>query len=91
VTHYIVVGELACGSLHKRQQLLKDLQDLPSVLGIAHNDILRFIENQQLYSRGVGYNDFHLIAAVKAGQADSLWTADKRLHVIARELEVAFV
>ena len=88
--HTIVVGELACGSLSHRADTLADLNDLPHVIGVQHKDVMQFIEHQKLYSRGVGYSDFHLLAATKLGQVQALWTADKRLNQLAIELGVAF-
>ena len=88
--HNIVIGELACGSLRHRKDTLADFNDLPHVLGVQHADVMQFIEHQKLYSRGVGYSDFHLLAATRLGQAQCLWTADKRLNQLAMELGVAF-
>jgi len=88
--HTIVVGELACGSVIHRADTLADLNDLPHVIGVQHTDVMHFIEHQQLYSRRVGYSDFHLLAAIKLGQAQSLWTLDKRLNQLAAELGVAY-
>ena len=89
--HKIVIGELACGSLSDREATLADLNDLPQVLGVQHSDVMHFIEHQQLHSRGVGYSDFHLLAATQLGQAQSLWTADKRLNQMAMGIGVAFL
>ena len=88
--HNIIIGELACGSLSDRKITLADLNDLPQVLGVQHSDVMHFIEEQQLYSRGVGYSDLHLLAATKLGQAEALWTADERLKQMATVLGVAY-
>lgn len=88
--HTIVIGELACGSLRLREGTLADLNDLPHVIGVQHQDVMQFIENQKLYSRGVGYSDFHLLAATKLGQAQALWTVDKKLNQLATELGLAY-
>jgi hypothetical protein len=42
-----------------------------------------------LFGRGIGYVDVHLLAAVRLTATASLWTLDKKLHVIAGELGVA--
>ncbi|MFK8083869.1 MAG: type II toxin-antitoxin system VapC family toxin [Granulosicoccus sp.] len=88
--HSIVIGELACGSLSHRKAILADLNDLPHVIGVQHTDVMQFVEHLKLYSRGVGYSDFHLLAATKLGQAHALWTADRRLNQLAIELGVAY-
>jgi len=51
---------------------------------------MHFIEHQQLHSRGVGCSDFHLLAATNLGQAQPLWTADKRLKQLAEKMGVAY-
>ncbi len=44
------------------------------------------IELEQLYGLGVGYVDAQLLAATWLTGDARLWTADKRLSVVARRL-----
>jgi DNA-directed RNA polymerase subunit beta' len=51
-----------------------------------HEEILEFIENNQLMGKGLGYIDVHLTAsAVLTGVP--LWTFDKKLDEISKSLE----
>jgi predicted nucleic acid-binding protein len=83
--HPFVVGELACGNLKNRAQLLADLQTLPSAALASTAEALRLIEDRRLYGRGLGWIDVHLLAsALVSGCA--FWTLDKRLANAAAKL-----
>ena len=85
-THPFVVGELACGNLQKRAEVLALLSELPQTT-VAHDDeVLYFIERQELMGRGIGYVDNHLLAAVALDGSARLWTRDKRLRAVAEAL-----
>jgi predicted nucleic acid-binding protein len=88
--HAFVIGELACGNLKSRAQVIELLQALPQLVMAADDEVLGFIDGHALMGRGVGYIDAHLLAAVTIG-GSLLWTRDKRLREIADELGVAFV
>ena len=90
VMHPFVIGEIACGSLADRQSTLELLQDLP-MAGVAESDeILGFIERQNLDGKGIGYVDVHLLASVALTHGAQLWTRDKRLSAAADELGCAY-
>lgn len=86
--HPFVAGELACGSLKARAELLGLLQALPQIRVATDKEVLFFIDAHALMGRGIGYVDMHLLAAAQLG-AQRLWTRDKRLHAIAAELGLA--
>ncbi|WP_348683255.1 type II toxin-antitoxin system VapC family toxin [Acidovorax soli] len=86
--HPFVVGELACGSLRARAEVLGLLQALPPVPVATDKEVLFFMDEQALMGRGIGYVDMHLLASTRLGGA-LLWTRDKRLHAIATELGLA--
>lgn len=88
-THAFVIGELACGSLSSRQEILGLLQALPRLGNANDDEVLFFIERHRLMGRGIGYVDAHLLASA-AIHAARLWTRDKRLLVIAEELGLAY-
>ena len=50
--HPWVIGELACGNLRNRQQLLKLLQGLPAATVVSDAEVLQLIEGDQLMGRG---------------------------------------
>jgi predicted nucleic acid-binding protein len=88
-THDFVIGELACGSLRNRAEVLGLLQSLPRLSPASENETLFFIEQQQLMGRGIGYVDVHLLAAAVIRNVP-IWTKDKRLMAIAAEKAWAY-
>lgn len=89
VCHPFVVGELACGGLNNRREILSLLQSLPMAILAEHDEVLQFIENHKIMGRGLGYVDVHLLAStIMTGIP--LWTLDKKLHHISTELGVSF-
>ncbi|BBL72473.1 type II toxin-antitoxin system VapC family toxin [Methylogaea oryzae] len=88
-THAWVIGELACGNLGNRAEILGLLQALPQLAPATAEEVLFFIERQRLMGRGIGYVDVHLLAAA-ALHSSRLYTRDKRLHGIAEELGLAY-
>lgn len=87
--HPIVMGELACGSLRQRERLLSLWQELPQLAEVTHGEALYFLRHNQLWGRGIGYIDIHLLAAVAMDARSRLWTRDKRLNDAARHLALA--
>lgn len=87
--HDFVIGEIACGNLNNRQQILSLLQGLPRCEAARHDEVLFYIEHHQLMGRGIGYIDAALLAAAKLAQMH-LWTRDKRLAMIAHELDCSW-
>ena len=86
--HPFVVGELACGNLRARAEVLGLLQALPPILVATDKEVLFFMAGQNLMGRSIGYVDVHLLASARLGGA-LLWTRDKRLHAVATELGMA--
>jgi len=85
--HPFIIGELACGSIHRRSELLSLLQRLPHVPVGSHSEVLTFVERHRLMGRGIGWIDVHLLAS--ASLAGSLmWTRDRRLSEIAKKLDL---
>jgi predicted nucleic acid-binding protein len=87
-SHDFVVGELACGSLRNRAEILDLLRSLPRLATATEEEALFFLEKRRLMGRGIGYIDVHLLAATVLGGAH-LWTRDKALRVIAEEADRA--
>ncbi|HEY0264333.1 MAG TPA: type II toxin-antitoxin system VapC family toxin [Granulicella sp.] len=88
-SHPFIIGELAVGSIESREDILRDMADLPQSVLATHDEVLVFIEHRSLFGRGIGYIDAHLLAATQLTPDTRLWTRDKRLHAIAAELEIA--
>jgi hypothetical protein len=87
--HPFIVGELACGNLKKRTEILALLQALPMAVSAEHGEVLRFIENNRLMAKGLGFVDMHLLASALLSGLQ-LWTLDKRLQQVALKLGLAF-
>ena len=88
VMHPWVVGELACGHLRQRAQLLDLLQGLPAATVASDAEVLLLIEQEPLMGRGIGYVDAHLLASARLTGC-WLWTKDRRLGALAKDLGVA--
>jgi predicted nucleic acid-binding protein len=89
LVHPFVVGELACGNLRNRSEVLELLGNLPSMPTATDAEALEFIERRSLMGRGIGYIDVHLLAAVALAGTARLWTRDRRLAAAAAELNLA--
>jgi len=85
VSHPFIVGELACGNLKNRHEILSYLQSLPMTILAEDEEVLRFIENNQLMRKGLGYIDFHLIASAVLTDVP-LWTFDKTLEKFTKKI-----
>jgi predicted nucleic acid-binding protein len=91
LTHPFVIGELACGNLEHRQEVLDLLAALPSAAVASEEEVLLFIEQHRLMGRRIGYIDAHLLAsAALTPDRTQLWTRDKRVGAIAAGLGLAF-
>lgn len=88
-THSHVIGELALGSIRGRTDFLDALARLPAAVQATEGEVLSLVEQKQLYARGIGYTDAHLIAATLLTPGTSLWTRDRRLSDIAEEFGIA--
>lgn len=88
--HPFVLGELACGNLENRAEVLKLLEDLPAAPTATDPEVLGLIERRALMGRGIGYVDVHLLASVALSDIGLLWTWDRRLADAATELQLAF-
>lgn len=86
--HPFVIGELACGLLPTRGQVIADLNDLPTAPLAQHEEVLAFIERRQLMGAGVGYVDVHLLASTFLAKNVRLWTRDRKLAALAGKLAV---
>jgi hypothetical protein len=87
VCHPFIVGELACGNLKNRAQILSLLDTLPKAHLAEHKEVMHLIEKDNLMGKGLGYIDMHLLTSAMLSHVP-LWTLDKRLMNIASTLKV---
>jgi predicted nucleic acid-binding protein len=83
--HPFVIGELACGNLTNRAEIISLLRALPPASVAAPEEVLAFVEARDLAGKGLGYVDVHLLAAAVVTGVP-LWTEDKRLNKAALEI-----
>ena len=88
--HPFVLGELACGNLANRSEVLELLGNLPAAPTATDPEAVDFIERRSLMGRGVGYIDVHLLASIALSGDGRLWTRDRRLAAAATDLDLAF-
>lgn len=89
-THPFVIGEIACGEIARRREVLDLLLTLPSAVVADDDEVLHFIEHYRLMGKGIGYIDAHLLASAVLTNGATLWTRDKRLNAIAVNLQIEF-
>lgn len=88
--HPFILGELACGNLKNRREILRLLRDLPQTPVATEPEAMEFIERRALMGRGLGYIDVHLLASVVLADDALLWTRDRHLRAAASDLGVAY-
>jgi predicted nucleic acid-binding protein len=89
VCHPFIIGELACGNLRNRVEILSSLQALPMAVLAVHEEVIQFIEHHQLMGKGLGYIDMHLLASALLSKVP-LWTLDKKLQVASSQLGLEY-
>jgi predicted nucleic acid-binding protein len=90
LTHPLVVGEIAMGSLRQRDLILKQMQALPQSVVARDAEVLELVKLEKLHGLGIGFVDAHLLAAVRLTAGSRLWTRDKRLVVVAQRVGLVF-
>jgi predicted nucleic acid-binding protein len=88
--HDMVFGEVAMGSNEQRKNALVLLPLLQLIEVASHVDVMKLVDKHQLYGRGIGYVDSHLLTSAVLRPGTQLWTRDKRLLAAAKQLGIAF-
>ena len=87
--HPYIVGELACGNMKNRSEVLSLMQLLPVATLAQHEEVLRFIELNHLMGKGLGYIDVHLSASALLSRVP-LFSYDKRLDEVNEVLGIRY-
>ena len=87
LTHPFVIGELACGNIGNREEILSLLDALPKANTADDEEVLVLIDKHGLHGKGLGYVDVCLLASSFLS-GTHLWTQDRRLQIAARQLEI---
>jgi predicted nucleic acid-binding protein len=89
-THPFIVGELACGRMRNREEVIGHLQSLPRAPIATDDEALHYIDTHQLMGRGIGFVDAHLLTSTALSAGLLLWTKDRRLADVAAERGLAY-
>jgi predicted nucleic acid-binding protein len=89
VCHPFIIGELACGNINNRNEILFLLTSLPSAPILEFDEFMFFIDEHQIMGIGIGFVDVHLLASAKLADIP-LWTDDKKLNSAAIELSLNY-
>jgi predicted nucleic acid-binding protein len=89
VCHSFIIGELACGNINNRTEILTLLKSLPTTPKIDLDEYLYFMEKNHLFGFGIGFVDIHLLASAKLVNIP-IWTKDKKLQEVAITLKVSY-
>jgi len=89
LSHPLVVGELAMGSLKDRAQTLWSLSKLGHPPLATDAETHQMVEARRLWGRGIQWNDARILASAVIGDV-KLWTVHKKLLEIAGEMGVAW-
>jgi predicted nucleic acid-binding protein len=89
VGHPFIIGELACGNLKNRSEILSLLRTLPMAIQAEHDEVMQFIETHNLMGEGLGYIDMHLLASAILTKVP-LWTLDRKLNETSSKLKIRY-
>jgi predicted nucleic acid-binding protein len=87
--HPFIIGEIACGNMKNRTEILSLLHSLPLAPTTEHDELLLFIERNRLMGISIGLIDAHLLASARLAHA-SLWTSDNKLLNASDSLSISY-
>lgn len=91
LVHPMLVAELACGTPPApRDRTLADIRLLQRAEQASLEEVMAFVEREQLYGLGCGLVDMVLLASTLITPAARLWTLDKRLSQLARRFNIEY-
>ena len=85
--HDFVLEELALGQLKNRVEILRLLESLPEIPVLSHEEYLYLVGEHQLFGKGLGLVDIHLLGAAMASKS-GIATLDKALSRTAKALGI---
>lgn len=86
-THDGIIEELALGSIRQRGAVIALLSALTRVPRLRHDELVLFVEREQLWGRGLSAIDVQLLGSARLARA-AIWSRDKRLVAAAADLGV---
>lgn len=88
--HPFIIGELACGNMKNRKEVISLLRALPAAKVATHDEIIHFIEANHLMGIGLGFVDVHLLASSLLSNV-RLWSSDKNLIAASTKLSISYI
>ena len=83
-----MIGELGCGTLGNRAEVLRNLALLPPATVATDEEVLDLVEKNKRWDRGVGWVDMHLMAFAPLSSCP-MWTMDQKLNAAAERAGVS--
>ncbi|MEZ5070314.1 MAG: type II toxin-antitoxin system VapC family toxin [Bacteroidales bacterium] len=87
--HPFILGELSCGNISNREEVLSLLRTLLSSDPVLDEEVFILIEERKLYGKGLGFIDVHLLASALIHHTP-IWTRNKSLKHVAGELSIIY-
>ena len=89
VGHALVVAEIALGSLRDRDRGPEPARRTAVAPGRREDEVRLLIEQRRLFGRGIGFVDVSLLASCLLVPGTCIWTRDRKLDAVARDVGVA--
>jgi predicted nucleic acid-binding protein len=87
--HDFVYGELLIGDRGGRAKLLAAYKVMRHAALVANPEVVEFVRHRKVNGRGIGWIDAHLLASAVV-ERSALWTADRPLAFVAKNVGVAY-
>ena len=87
--HPFILGELSCGNLTNRKEVLSLLRALRRIDLVLDEEVYILIEDRKLFGKGLGFIDMHLLASALIHHVP-IWTRDRSLKRVARDLGIGY-
>ena len=87
--HPYILGELSCGNISNRKEILSLLDALPRIDSVLDEEVFILIEDRKLFGKGLGFIDVHLLASAMIHHVP-IWTRDKALKQVAGEFGIDY-
>jgi hypothetical protein len=71
------MGELYCGFIKNRKEIMSLLMSLPAAPVLEFDELMYFIDENQMMGIGIGFVDVHLLASAQLS-GTFLWATDKK-------------
>ena len=87
--HPLIIGELSCGTIKNRKEIISLLQAIPQAAVAENAEVLQFIEMNNLMGLGLGFIDMHLLASARLSNSP-VWSLDKKLNFVSTKFDLNF-